>query len=179
MQIKEINNVVRRILSYTGTNPENDEFLNDYDYFDDVYGYLSEENALELIAESHVRSEVCQILPQVFYFSNTSTVSETVFNAIMSYERKDIQRSILIALSHCKISFYQLFIICQEKVCIEAFAALLDIYLHESVFSTFDLSILLRENAEFIHGISWDVVLANKELEKNKREIVLKYLSLN
>lgn len=179
MRIKNINEIARCVLSCSDTCPDFLELIDDYDYFDDVHGYLSEENALALITESYERSELGQLLPQMFYFSNISTISETVFAAIMSYSVKEIQQDILIALSHCRISFYQLDIICRKKICIEAFAALLDIYLNESCFSTVDLSKLLCENTEFIHGIAWDMVLANEKLERNKIEIIQEYVSLN
>lgn len=179
MRIKEINEITRFLLSCSDMTADFPELFNDYDYFDDVQGYLSEENALAIITESYGRSEIRQILPQMFYFSNVSTISETVFTAIMSYGAKKIQRDILIALSHCRISFYQLDIICREKICMEAYAALLDIYLNERCFSAVDLSLLLRENTEYINAIAWDMVLSSKDLEQDKRETIQEYLSSN
>ena len=177
MQLKEINEIAKSLLSHSDITSIFSDLFEDYDYFDDVYGYLSEENALALIIESYRRSEIQQMLPQMFYFSNIFTVSETVFTAIMSYSEKVIQRDILLALSHCSISFYQLDIICREKICMEAFAAMLDIYLIERCFSAVDLSILLRENTEYINAITWDLILSNKKLERKKRDTIQEYLS--
>jgi hypothetical protein len=176
MRLKEINEIAKALVSYSDITSVFPDLFEDYDYFDDVHGYLSEDNALALIKESFGRSEIKQILAQMFYFSNVVTVSETVFTAIMSYSVKEIRRNILIALSHCSISYYQLDIICREKICMEAFAAMLDIYLNEYCFSAVDLSILLRENIEYINTIAWDLILSNKELERKKKDTIQEFL---
>jgi hypothetical protein len=58
----------------------------------------------------------------------------------------------------------------------QAFAAMLDIYLNEYCFSAVDLSILLRENIEYINTIAWDLILSNKELERKKKDTIQEFL---
>lgn len=176
MQEKEINALAQYILSYSGDYSELEEVLISLDFFDEVYGFLSEENAIALITKSQEHNDMGWLLPQLFYFADANTISEVVFSMILSFKMKDVRRNILIALAHCNISFYQLEFICREKICIEAFATLLASYLVCNCFSTIDLSKLLSENVALLGGIAWDKVLENNNLDSNKRNILLSYL---
>lgn len=172
MHIKEINELARFILSCFNMRTSLGGLLADLDYFDDVYGFLSEENAVSLIRQSKWNHCVASLLPQLFQFSNEYTISDAVFEMLKAYPHKKIQKSIFISLAHCSISLYQLQYISQQKVCVEAFAALLDIYLEEKCFSCIDLKKLLADNAAFVPGIDWENILRNGKLDDAKREVV-------
>lgn len=148
-----------------------------WDYFDELDGILSETNAFHLIELGKQNKIVLDLLPQLFMFCNCSTISDTVFSQIQSYPCEGIKRSIFISLSHCQISLYQLQYICSQKVCFEAFATLLDVYLLNDCFFVYDVVYLLNTNREYLRCINWDSIFDNQRYTFEKEAALKSYLN--
>lgn len=115
------------------------------------------------------------ILPKIFEFCNKDSVDATVFNAVKHYPFRKVRNDIFISMAHCPLSFYQYNYINSLKICIEAFAALLDIYIYNACFSVYDLELLLNDNMEFIAGIDIQKILSNSDISSEKRSILKCY----
>ena len=79
---------------------------------------------------------------------------------------KKCKKTLLVSLSHCKLSIYQLIYICELKICAEAFAQLLDIYLLEDCFTVYDLHKLLIDNHKYVKCIDFPNLFSDKAMEK-------------
>lgn len=177
MRFTEVNLLAQSILSNPKQFSKDKSFFEDFDFWDNVYGDLQEVYAYELIIKSMTNRNIAILLPFFMRHSNINTVSNRVFTLLKSYPRKKIRNSILISLAHCKISIYQLQYICQQKLCVEAFATLLDIYLKEQCFSCVDLSKLLEDNVNYIFGIDFAKIEEELSISLDKRKVLYSYLS--
>lgn len=148
------------------------------DYFEKFTGFLSSQVAIRLLQQSKKSKNVRRYLSQFFYFCNTDTMTNQVFSFIKNYPNTKIRKSLYVAISHCDISLYQLQFINDEILCLEAFARLLDYYLHYDCFTHFDLDYLLKNNKKLINGINWSS-FCKESINSKKQEVLRKYALLD
>lgn len=120
--------------------------------------------------DSKHQREIAMILPRMLEFSDSRTISERVFSALCRYPGKKRRNSLLTSISHCRISFYQLQEICKQKICVEAFAALLDMYISYDIFSLDDLKKLCSENETFVCTINFRSLINEGITSLEKKE---------
>ena len=150
-------------------NPWNEEFWGNIDGVPQSL-YLVK---ILLFGKKH-RSINC-LLPKIFEFCDKNAIDDRVFNAIKHYPSRKIRNSIFISIAHCSLSFYQYNYINSLKICIEAFAALLDIYIYNACFSAYDLEKLLNDNIDFIAGIEFSKILSDCNVPVEKRSVLCCY----
>ena len=174
MNRKDINILVEEILfsPYAYSKKLCKTIIDDYDYFDNVGGVLKEENVKTLIQRSKKRKEISKILPKILYFSDEHTISDAIFTMLCSYPKKRYRNSLLTSIAHCKISFYQLHEICKRRICLEAFASLLDVYVENECFTVLDLQKLIEDNAEYLSAIDLKQVLKDYTSTGPKRNFL-------
>lgn len=167
----DINQVARYLLRLPSReiNRRCRNIIENYDYFDEVQGTLNSEHAKQLICKSYRYKMLAHILPSLLYFSDEHTITDEVFWMICHYIRKDVRRSMLVALAHCPISIYQLQSICEKNVCFEAFATLLYIYATNKCFTATDLKVLICENSRYLKAIDIESLLKEKMIDQEKR----------
>lgn len=127
------------------------EFEKDYDFFEhsivEEYckysGTLDSKLVLELL--DSYNKKIKKIIPSILYYSDEQTITNEVFNKILSFNKK-YRKELLFVLAHCKISFYQLEYINKLQICDEAFCQLLYIYCTNVSFTAEDLKIFLKSN---------------------------------
>lgn len=169
----EINQIVSELLAETTEyHPLCDAISRDYDYFESVYGTLTQENAILLIQQSLLQKNLFSILSCALYFSDSQTISNAVFKSICSYPGAKKQKTLLKSIAHCPISFYQLQEICKRKICVEAFASLVVLYVQNPCFTVWDLQKLVGENMDFLVAIDWKGVLRDCAIDNHKREYI-------
>lgn len=177
MPIKEgenINSLAERIIN---ANASERKILcnwldEDWDIFDTLSGTLTEGNAFKLIKRSRYQSEITLILPHMLKFSDSHTISERVFSSLCRYPNKRCRNSLLISIAHCPISFYQLQEICRRKICVEAFAALLDMYAANDIFTVDDLKKLVADNKWCVRSVNYHAVLEDGIISGEKKAFV-------
>lgn len=144
----------------------------DWDIFDAFSGTLTEGNAFELIKRSRYQREITVILPHMLQFSDSRTISERVFSSLCRYPNKRCRNSSLVSIAHCPISFYQLQEICKRKICVEAFAALFDMYAANDIFTVDDLKRLVADNKWCIKSVNFHAVLEDGIVSGEKKALV-------
>lgn len=150
-------------------NPWNEEFWGNIDGVPQSL-YLVK---ILLFGKKH-RSINC-LLPKIFEFCDKNSIDDTVFDAVKHYPLRKVRNNIFISIAHCSLSFYQYNYINSLKICIEAFAALLDIYICNECFSAYDLEKLLNDNRDFIAGIDIPKILSDCDISLEKRSILRCY----
>ena len=177
MPIKEsedINIVAERIIN--ANTSERKTLCNwldeDWDVFDAFSGTLTEGNAFKLIKRSRYQREITLILPHMLKFSDSHTISERVFSSLCRYPNKRRRNSLLISIAHCPISFYQLQEICRRKICVEAFAALFDMYAANDFFTVNDLRKLVADNKRCVRSVNFYAVLEDGIVSGEKKAFV-------
>lgn len=143
--------------------------------FYDVDGILQSDILEDFICYSIHHSYIRKFLPNVFNFCDCSSVTPEVFDKIKRFPNKKIRKNILIVLAHCRLSFYQLSYICNQNICFEAFAQLLDIYLINECFSAYDLKILLEKNKKYLKAIDFTLLFRDVSMTDEKRELCKYY----
>lgn len=144
----------------------------DWDIFDTFSGTLTEGNAFKLIKRSRYQREITLILPHMLRFSDSHTISERVFSSLYRYPNKSRRNSLLVSIAHCPISFYQLQEICKQKICVEAFAALFDMYVANDVFTVDDLKKLVADNKWCVRSVNYHAVLEDGIVSGEKKAFV-------
>lgn len=115
------------------------------------------------------------VLPKIFEFCDKNSINDAVFNAIKHYPLRKVRNSIFISIAHCPLSFYQYNYINSLKICVEAFAALLDIYIYNACFSAYDLERLINDNPDFIGAIDIHKILSDCNVSPEKHAILRYY----
>ena len=93
---------------------------------------------------------------------NTESISNEVFKKICNIKRKEIKRSLLVAISHIQISFYQVSQIAKMNICIEAFLQLIS-YSFNDCFSIYDLERILEDDVKhFVSYLDLDGLIKEK-----------------
>ncbi len=179
--MENINSLVKKIISYSSTDRKAlcIQLFSDWDLFETFSGTLTEANALDLIKRSLYQHEVAVILPNILQFSDSHTISERVFSTLCRYPNRKLRKSLLISIAHCKISFYQLHEICRRKICVEAFASLLDMYVALDVFTIDDLKKLISDNQWCVRAINFRLILDNGISTSGKRLFIETLLEKN
>lgn len=147
----------------------------DIDFFENVDGVLTEELAYNLLIAARENKVIEKQLHSIFLFSDKQTISDRVFNLITKMTNSGTQKSVLVALAHCDISFYQMYYIAQQKICFEAFAWILQSYLLYSCFSDLDVEQLILQNVDYLKCIDWDAYLESSKYPPSKKRIIERY----
>ena len=146
--------------------------------FYNVDGILQSDILEDFICYSIHHSYIRKFLPNVFNFCDCSSVTPEVFDKIKRFPNKKIRKNIFIVLAHRRLSFYQLSYICNQNICFEAFAQLLDIYLINDCFSSYDLKILLEKNKKYLKAIDFTLLFRDVFMTDEKRELCKCYQKL-
>ena len=138
------------------------------DYFnDEIYGIVKKDILLDFLKLSK-NSNLKKVLPFILSFSDKDSISTEVFEFIIKQFGRKERKSMLISLAHCNISFYQLTFIAKEKICFEAFAALLNMYLGNDCFSLYDLQNLIEENYCYLNTLDIDGISRDTKYDNQK-----------
>ena len=146
----------------------------------EVYGYLNSNNLLLLLEKSLTNRKIRSLLPFLLFYCNDKSVTVKAFELIKSYKFRKCRKTLLVSLAHCKLSVYQLMYICELKICVEAFAQLLDIYLLEDCFTVYDLHKLLIDNHKYVKCIDFSNLFSSEIMEKVdsfKKDFLSDYIS--
>ena len=147
----------------------------DIDEFCNFSGKIKNDKLMKLLYASKKNKNVLKLLTKLLYYSDANTINDEAFNFIVKFPKK-IRRTFLIALAHCKISFYQLDYINNLNICKEAFLQLLDIYCENLCFTALDLKNFLiknhKKNSKYIN----DYLNFKKSISKEKIEIIKQFL---
>lgn len=150
------------------------------DYIEsEVYGYLNSNNLLLLLEKSLTNKKIRSLLPFLLFYCNDKSVTVEVFELIKNYKFRKLKKTLFVSLSHCKLSIYQLMYICEMKICVEAFAQLLDIYLLEDCFTIYDLNKLLIDNPEYVKFIDFSSLFSDEIMTKvngSKKDFLRNYV---
>lgn len=174
----DINLIAEIVLDFHHFEKASSKIYLEDDCFDKVTGFLSSENAKKLIQGSKKSKIIKRLLPQFFYFCNTDTISDQVFTMIKHYSNSKIRKSLYTSISHCDLSLYQLQHINDKILCLEAFAKLLDYYLHYDCFTYLDLDRLLKNKTSLIRGIDWSS-FCTKSINLQKQEVLRNYVLID
>lgn len=150
------------------------------DYIEaEVYGYLNSNNLLLLLEKSLTNKRIRLLLPFLLFYCNDKSVTVEAFELIKNYKFRKFKKNLLISLSHCKLSIYQLMYICELEICVEAFAQLLDIYLLEDCFTIYDLHKLLTDHTKYVKCIDFSILFSDEIMAKvdgSKKDFLNNYI---
>ncbi len=148
---------------------------------DNYNGTISETALIQLIEKSE--TELCYqcFLSDLAFCLKEEDVTPKVFEKLISFKGK-YRKSILIGLAHCDLSIYQLNELTKLKVDIESLLHLILRVLKSSVFSPYDLEMLLEKYSSYFVGfsssLSWmfEHYCNENEISKEKVLVLNKYM---
>lgn len=141
------------------------------DYFEDrqITGIVTTEELLSLLRSSYTSPSVAGFLASVLYFVDSDVLTEEVFQKLCRFPNKRLRRTFLVALSHCRISVYQLEAICKLQICSEAYAQLLWHAATNDCFTLTDVRKIVAENRRFERCVDYLSLARNEAVSEAKR----------
>jgi hypothetical protein len=165
--MKNINLLIEQVLSDYNFCVEYAEIIEDNDSYvhDNYYGVVSENLMLKLVQVSNQNRNIARFLSAYVVCLSRQEITPNVFDALLSVSG-EYRESLLIGLSHCKLSYYQLLNLNQLKID-EALIQLIKIVLKYDCFSEYDLQIVLSPwRSNFPRYIYESLTIKEQEITK-------------
>ena len=141
--MKNINFLIEQVLNNVDFCTEHTEIIEDNDNYicDNFDGFANEDLLLKIVQASSQNENVARFLSAYVIHLSQKEITPCVFNAILSISSK-YRKSILIGLSHCNLSYYQLVNLNKLQI-EEALIQLIRLVFKYDCFTEYDLRMIL------------------------------------
>lgn len=144
------------------------------------FGNVTPNNLIDLIDLSIKNQKAIPILEQILETTSDSSITDTVFERLMEFPISDARCTLLIILSHKKLSEKQLLSLCDAGYAFECFFELAALYYTNSkfsfcVFENFLLKFSQCKFSEMFNDLIYELSNYYEASNMQKREILKEY----
>lgn len=147
---------------------------------ENCFGNVTPNNLIHLIDLSIKNQKVIPILEQILETTSDSSITDIVFERLMEFPISDERCTLLIILSHKKLSEKQLLSLCDAGCAFECFFELAALYYTNSKFSScvfkdFLLKFLQGKFSEMFNDLIYELSNYYEASNMQKKEILKEY----
>ena len=114
--------------------------IDDPDHIENNYaGHLSESVFSELILKGNRDNIICETLPLIVDCVSDDSITEDVFELLISFKKKSTRTRLIVSLSHKKLNALMLKKLCLTNTCFECFFELIILMYTDSNYTPDDL----------------------------------------
>lgn len=147
---------------------------------ENCFGNVTPNNLIDLIDLSIKNQKAIPILEQILETTSDSSITDIVFESLMEFPISDARCTLLIILSHKKLSEKQLLSLCDAGYAFECFFELAALYYTNSkfsfcVFENFLLKFSQCKFSEMFNDLIYELSNYYEASNMQKREILKEY----
>lgn len=114
---------------------------------DKIHGILAADELTLLLRKAKWNRVLRMLLTDLLYYVDSKSMTDTNFRLLLTSNRK-YKVTYLSCIGHVQLSFYQMQILNQYPLALEAFSWLFDNICHYSIFTEEDMLHILRQNPD-------------------------------